>query len=368
MKSIITSFLIFIVAGLTAQSTITDTMTHDGVVRNYRLFYPSSYVQGTPMPLVFNLHGFGSDAFQQTFYSEMSAVAETEGFIVCYPNGVNMAWNVGWTFGSTEDDVAFFSRLIDRISSEYSIDQNRVYSCGMSNGGFMSYRLACELSERITAVASVTGSMLSTVIPMCSPSRAVPVLEIHGTADSTVPYTGVSGVSAHIDTVVQFWVNNNGCLTPGDTTIIPNTNTKDSSTVIRVDYTGCNDGSKVSFFVVIGGAHTWPGATLIFDITNKDIDASEEIWEFFKQFSLDNTTNIDEPVSSNRTLIYPNPTSNTISIDAEFDNYRIFDIHGRVIQEGGYFHTLSVKEYLSGMYFLEVSSGSKLDRFIFSIR
>ena len=138
-----------------AQETIAIDLEFDGEDRDYRLRIPANFDGETALPLVFNLHGFTSNATQQELYSRMNVVADTAGFFICYANGIGAAWNVGWDFGSSADDVGFINFLIDQISAEYPILSDQIYSCGMSNGGFMSYRLACELNQRIAAVASV---------------------------------------------------------------------------------------------------------------------------------------------------------------------------------------------------------------------
>ncbi len=237
------SALSFLTSALIAQTT-TGTLLHDGLQRNYRLHLPTGYSADQEYPLVFNLHGFTSDALQQEFYSGMNAVADTAGFIVCYPNGVNNAWNVGWSFGSTADDVGFIENLIQELAENYGIDTTRVYSCGMSNGGFMSYRLACELNDRIAAIASVTGGMFSGYLPQCEPGRPVPILEIHGTADDVVPYDGTPNVNAPVETTVNFWADNNGCAAMPDGIPLPNTAPNDGSTAERFDYPGCAAGSR----------------------------------------------------------------------------------------------------------------------------
>ena len=169
--------------------TMVYSMQHGGVTRSYRLYVPPSYTGTVPVPLVFNLHGYTSNATQQEFYSGMNAVADTAGFIVCYPDGINNAWNSGFTppYHSGVDDVGFISALIDLLGTAYNVNLARVYACGMSNGGYMSFRLACDLDERIAAVASVTGSMSTLQASNCTAARAVPVCQIHGDDDQTVP-------------------------------------------------------------------------------------------------------------------------------------------------------------------------------------
>ena len=147
----------------TSQQTITATITHDALQREYILYVPASYTGSNAVPLVFNFHGYTSNATEQMWYGDFRPIADTANFIIVHPNGMLDAtgtthFNVGWG-GSTIDDVGFTSALLDSISADYNINADRVYSTGMSNGGFMSYQLACQLSDKIAAIASVTGSM-----------------------------------------------------------------------------------------------------------------------------------------------------------------------------------------------------------------
>ena len=148
-----------------AQQTINESITHGGLQRDYIIHIPSSYNVNTPIPLVFCFHGYGSNASTNMSYTNFNYISDTAGFIVVYPQGTLLQgtthWNVGgWTTASTIDDVGFTASLLDSISNAYTIDDTRVYSTGMSNGGYMSFLLACQLSNRIAAIASVTGSMV----------------------------------------------------------------------------------------------------------------------------------------------------------------------------------------------------------------
>jgi polyhydroxybutyrate depolymerase len=292
---------------LQAQETVTGSFEFDGQERDFRLRIPPSSFDGA-RPLVFNLHGFGSNAFQQEAYAQMNPVADTAGFYVCYPNGISNAWNVGWTFGSTADDVGFISALIDTLAAQYSIDPERIYACGMSNGGFMSYRLACELNDRIAAIASVTGSMVPAYISECAPGRPVPVLEIHGTEDATVPYEGQPLLAISIEELLAFWNANNGCDGDAVTAELPNTNTTDASTVSFIESAGCAERGDVWHFRINGGGHTWPGSPIAIGVTNQDINGSAEIWHFFSRFTLSGLSSSADHPEPVRLALFPNPT------------------------------------------------------------
>ncbi|MFZ4633481.1 MAG: PHB depolymerase family esterase [Saprospiraceae bacterium] len=295
------------------QQTLLDTLLHNNISRDYRLYIPAAYTGNAAYPLVFNLHGYGSSAFEQQLYAQMDPVADTAHFIVCYPNGVDKAWNVGWIFGSQADDVDFIGALLDKLIAQYNIDTSRVYSCGMSNGGFMSYRLACELNDRVAAVASVTGSMVPVYAPTCQPGRSVPVMEIHGTADPVVPYNGQIGVSLPVDTVVQYWVNQNGCNQSPVATVVPNLDPTDGCTAVRFDYGACDQDRPVSFYKITGGGHTWPGAPINIGVTCQDFDASVEIWRFFNRFRLPVSTGVEQ-ATNGRVAVFPNPVSDVLHL------------------------------------------------------
>ena len=151
----------------------TDSFMHNGIMRTYAINVPDNYHSGVQFPLVLNLHGAGTTGALQRFYSQFDAVSDTGKFLVVYPDGINMLWNSGFAapYGSGVDDVGFLSALIDTMHAHYNIDINRVYSTGMSNGGFMSYMLACELNDRIAAIASVTGSFADSALFYCNPTQ-----------------------------------------------------------------------------------------------------------------------------------------------------------------------------------------------------
>jgi polyhydroxybutyrate depolymerase len=299
-----------------AQSTVTGSFVHGGLTRDYRIYIPAAYTAGNPVPVVFNLHGYGSNMLEQEQYGDFRAIADTANFIIIHPNGTpdgsaELNWN---SFGlTTVDDVGFLSRLLDTVMANYSVNPNRVYSTGMSNGGFMSYHLACNLSNRITAVASVTGSMTTGNMNACSPSHPTPIMQIHGTSDGTVPYLGNAYFVA-IETLVLNWVAENNCSTTPVTVNVPNTNTTDGCTATQYIYSGGTNGATVEFFKVTGGAHTWPGAPIAIGVTNMDFSASKEIWRFFSQFTLSQLLSNDELDKEELFTVFPNPSNGLVNL------------------------------------------------------
>ena len=266
-------------------------IAHDGETREYFLYVPEGYTETTVWPLVINFHGRGSDSFEQMVYSSFNSLADEHKFIIAYPQG--LVANVGgvtathWNanFDTGVDDIGFVNAMLDEIYDNFNFELTQVYAIGMSNGGFMSYTLACDMSDHIAAIASVTGGMSGPSISSCNPQRAVPIMEIHGTADEVVPYLGLDGLPPTVPDVVEFWVNNNGCdqvdFIQED---LPDLVESDSTTVALQHYNLCDQSSEVLFYTIDNGGHTWPGAFAVpaLGYTNMDIDASVLIWDFLK--------------------------------------------------------------------------------------
>ena len=324
-KSIITLIAVFIFVYSFGQEF---NLVHDGLTRTYRLHTPVGYNADSLYPLVINMHGLGSNALEQEFYTAFNDVSDSAGFIVAYPNGINETWNVSGSTGT--DDVGFISALIDTVNFIYGLDIDRVYATGMSMGGFMSYRLACELSDRIAAIASVTG--LQAFYP-CNPDRPLPVVQFHGTADPIVPYAGVPAT-------ISNWVDHNVCPPTPVITDLPDIDTTDNSTVTVSYYGLCDESTEVILYTIVNGEHTWPGSSFIIGVTNQDIKASYEIWDFFNKFTLQGSTGVDQDLEKKRVsyLFYPNPVHNMATVElvveliGQFD-FRLFDITGKLVLE-----------------------------------
>ena len=280
----------------------TFSFIHNSVSRSYIVHLPPSYSASNLYPLIINMHGYSSNAAQEQGYAEMDAVADTANFIVVYPNGVANSWNSGqtWSYNTGINDVTFISALIDTMSANYSIDASMVYACGMSNGGYMSYRLACELEDKIAAIASVTGVMSDSTYTSCQTGRPIPILHMHGTLDPTVAYNGSPGNTA-VETGIDWWVQNNNC--PSTPTIrdLPDINSTDASTVTTYYYGPCDNSSEVILFKITGGEHTWPGVSFIIGVTNQDIEGSGEIWLFFRKHKMPGTFNFTVATSTSMT-------------------------------------------------------------------
>ncbi len=337
----------------------------EGVERNYLTYVPATLPQGSPAPVVLVLHGFTQTAQGIMNYTGFNAIADAGGFIAVYPNGINLSWNVGFSSSGT-NDIGFLNALIDTLNIKYPINLDRVYACGMSNGGFMSYRLACELSHRIAAIASVTGSMTTQTFNDCNPERPVPIMEIHGTSDLIVNYNGATGIKS-IPAVMEYWAGQNACPAIPETTLLPDV-INEGSRVERSIYQPCAQQSEVVLLKVIDGGHTWPGSTNSgFGNTNRDINASQEIWDFFNRFSLSGNPNAAGEVDKMLNIrVFPNPASKTLVVtlpqESALQNATLwlFDSQGRVALQQAVPDTtveLYVGDLPSGVYILEIWTG-----------
>ncbi|MGQ9888169.1 MAG: extracellular catalytic domain type 1 short-chain-length polyhydroxyalkanoate depolymerase [Aggregatilineales bacterium] len=271
-----------------AVGVVEGSVESGGDARAYRLYIPAGYDPDQPTALVFSLHGFASNAGQQARFSGFDALAEAEGFIAVYPQGAGLPprWNAGirgLNGASLVDDVAFINDLLDHLAGKLCVDPARIYMTGLSNGGGMSHRLACDLAERVAAIGTVAGAYPLPEDDACAPSRPVPVIAFHGTADRIVPYAGNQSLAA-APAWAAAWAARNGCdPTPAS---LPS-----SGSVSAVRYGGCAGGAEVVFYTVAGGGHTWPGGlalpAVIVGRTSRDVDASRLMWAFFQAHPLE---------------------------------------------------------------------------------
>jgi len=279
------------------------SILHKGRMRTYLVHIPPSYNEGNLTPLVIALHGGGGDGKRAEKFTLMSQQSDKDGFILVYPDAIEGHWNDGRGVNKYRshrediDDVGFISVLIDVLAEDYNIDMKRVYVTGSSNGGLMSNRLACELTDRITAIAPVIGSIAENIAARCPPTRPIPVLMINGTNDPMVPWEGQYvrfgrknlGKILSIPDTVNFWVSHNGCSPMPEITWESDIDPEDGTRVRKIVYGKCKDGVEVVLYEIQGGGHTWPRSPrylpkFIFGKTSQDIDANQTIWRFFKKF------------------------------------------------------------------------------------
>ena len=258
----------------------TGTVLVDGRLRSYRVFEPARL--RTPVPVVVVLHGgFGNaeGTARQTGFDDQAA---RSGFLAVYPNGIGRAWNAGECCGLPAragiDDVAFVVRLLDRLEVRYDVDEHRVYATGISNGGLLAYRLACERAPRFAAVAPVAATM----VVACDPALPVSVLHVHGSADRNIPIAGgrgTKGVSRvdwpPVESALAAWRTTNRCSEPARVVT--------RGAVTRMAWS-CPDRVDVELVEIAGGGHSWPGGerlSRILDSPSGALDATPEIWRFF---------------------------------------------------------------------------------------
>jgi len=285
-----------------AKSAIRKTLLFQNRLRNYFLHLPPAEKMNKPMPVLFNIHGGGGKAKTTpgfTFY-RFNEIADKEGFIVVYPDAVDKNWNDGRSENLKPenrdvDDVGFIVEIINRLKADYTIDEDRIFTSGISNGGFMSTRLLCDRADLFRGGAILTATLSEEYLSECQPSQPVAVLLMNGTDDPLVPYDGgmirlvnkskTRGEVISTDDYLEFWKDRNSCEI--DTTIkLPNSDKRDDSTVSLTTYKNCDEGGALRFYKVNGGGHTWPGGKQylpkkMVGTTNRDINACDEIWKFF---------------------------------------------------------------------------------------
>jgi polyhydroxybutyrate depolymerase len=246
-------------------------ITEGGVQRTYVVYRPASLDPKQRVPLVIAMHGYTVDTTWMENTSHFDDLATTNGFIVVYPQGLGDAWNAGRCCGhDNNDDVGFIKDVIDKLVAEDNVDPKRVFATGMSNGALMAQRLACDAADRITAVTSVSGSLVS---DPCDPSRPISVLEMHGLDDDLVPYKGgaVAGLTFFPPTIsnMQKWASRDGCA-------ISPAVTQDGITTTYM-WSACHDGSVVVLDAIAGAGHSWFGP----DEMPGEPDAAQVSWNFF---------------------------------------------------------------------------------------
>jgi polyhydroxybutyrate depolymerase len=263
------------------------SLTSDGLKRTYRLYIPLSLDQKRASALVVLLTGGPQTGDWMADVTNFDAQATIGAFIAVYPDPVpdealapRGYWNAGPCCGDAwkkgVDDVAFIGHLLDRLTADYRIDATKTFVVGLSGGGLMAYRLACDLSDRIPAIASVAGAMIN---ERCQPARSVSVLEMHGTEDSRVPYNGGAWANANPPTVtstasvVQRWVALDGCAGKPTETVSGITKTS--------IWAGCRGGTTVRFDTVMGGRHTWFGSAV--NPVPGEPDSTAVIWSFLSK-------------------------------------------------------------------------------------
>jgi len=273
-----------------------DSLFVDGLERTYTLHVPPAYNGSQPTALVLALHGRTGTGEGQERLSHLDKVSDEHGFLVAYPNGFERSWADG-RGGTPADkkglnDVKFLAQLIKTLKDKYNIDPGRIYVTGMSNGGFMTARMACDLADQVTAVGIVAASLSSNTAGACVPARPVSVAIFQGTVDPLVPFgggemgknTAGGAILSHEQTMKKF-AELDHCTEHPKLEHIPDT-AGDGTTIEVMRYLNCSQGAEVRGYTIQNGGHTWPGGTqylpeAFIGKTTRNLDASETIWEFF---------------------------------------------------------------------------------------
>jgi polyhydroxybutyrate depolymerase len=276
------------VADQPVQADLAGKLMDQGQQRTYYLHTPPSYQPGNAMPLVLAFHGSGDQGKDMAAHSGLSQLADQEGFIVVYPDGINKKWNV--SDSAPEDNVAFVHALIAHISQIRSIDHQRIYATGLSNGGILVQKLACEAPNEIAAFATVAASLPEQFRTHCQTQTPVSMLMINSTADDVVPWQGGQSPNIRIGRnlsipsmpdVVNFWQQHNTCA--GDAVV----NKAVGDRVQETHYSNCWAGSEVNLLALKGAGHIWPGGAYG---QSPFLDASKTIWDFFQRHPLSTAT------------------------------------------------------------------------------
>jgi polyhydroxybutyrate depolymerase len=267
------------------------------------LIHISQLYDGTkPVPLVLALHPANGNSAQMATITGFNTIAERENFIVVYPKSYNAHWNCETKALQIQDvdEIGFIAFLIDNLSQKFNIDSKKIFVTGLSSGGSMCFALAGQLSEKIAAIATVGSTIFEDMLPELNPEVPLSVLHIHGTKDPIIPWQGgnTSNIKAFsggaavrvfsVSETIKFWADSNRCVSTLNIIQMPDNNPNDGTRVKIEKYSGGANGSEVVLYAVEEGGHTWPDSkNPQYEVaTGKichDFDASEVIWQFFKE-------------------------------------------------------------------------------------
>ena len=375
-KTTLLSGIIFLAFNLFGQQQLNRTLFFDGQNRSFIVYVPSTYDGSTQVPIVFNFHGgAGTSSDFINYENDMRPIADTANFIAVYPQAA-----VDPTDGSnswlhktptTHNDVNFIEAIIDTLSSNYNIDNDRIYACGYSEGGLFSYELGCRLNNRIASFASVSGSMLTESYRLdngfgsCSPIHPTAVLLIPGTSDGSFHsmYNGFQPYYLSVNDITTYWSSHNNTDLNPTITNVPNTNNSDGSTVEKRIWENGDNCVAVQELKVINGGHDWPGSS-----GNMDINASQEIWKFLSKYNVNgliNCVSTEIKIYNNVEFeIFPNPSSNIIyvnNLDKNSSNFQIFSSIGKLVMNGAINNTsltLDISDLKPQLYILKIDGNS----------
>lgn len=343
-----------------------------GVTRDYIYYEPAIYDGSTPVPVLFVFHGLGDNASNMA-QAGFNNIADTANMIPVYMQGTlnlasQTAWNNGTLLASTSDDLAFVAEVLDSIQSWYNIDPDRIYACGFSMGGIMSNHLYCA-NDEFDAIGTVGGPLATSDISGCARTNPARVVNIHGTADATVPYDNgaLPSLSLVLETL-EFWKSYSNCQ---DSTVCRITDAvADGITVDYIKYNTCDANNELEHYRMNGADHIWPYPPA------NDIWAAKVIWNFLEGqptgygcTSLLGMEEIDQNFEFN---LFPNPAKNqlTIQTDVEVNSYEVTDISGKIVLQQKGLKTqkqnIQLTSLNQGVYFIKVhtNKGQQIKKFI----
>ena len=292
--------LLSIGADAAQAGTIERSLKIGGRVRHFIVALPDGAKHAGPLSTVIALHGPSMTGRTMRRIFGMDALAERDGFAVVYPDGLRWRWNDGrLEHGGGPDDVGFIRRLADSLVREGIADRDRLYLLGISNGGMLAYRIACEAPGTFAAYAAIVANLPVRVAWNCVGHGASPMLIINATDDPVIPWEGGElhsivrrGQVLSTPDTVEFWKRENGCNPNAELKAFPDKDVNDGSTVLARQYSDCTSGAPVVFMTVLGGGHMPPGAQIgarpalriMLGSLNQDISAADVSWKFFKRF------------------------------------------------------------------------------------
>ena len=346
------------------------TVNHNQIDRRFYLYVPNNYSANIPIPVLFNFHGGGGDPISYMNYtSDMRGLAEANNFILIYPEAIadpntgSISWIDKATNGAPRDEILFIESIINSVSSNYSVDLDRIYACGYSEGGIFSYELACRLNNYIAGIASVSGSMLTESersnlgFSNCSPQHPTAIMLIPGTNDSNAHSLyqgccldwGLDSYYLSVDQITDYWTNYNTTDNNPSVSDVSNTNTSDGSTVQRKIWSNGQGGVEVQELKIIGGEHEWPGTS-----GNMDINANNEIWQFLSKFDKKGMIdNLDFEDFQRTISVTPNPFNNYFIIEGvENDFIELYDLHGKILQSKFNDNVFDTESLKRGVYII----------------
>ncbi len=351
-----------------------DSVLVDNLERHFVYYIPANYTPSAPVSVVVGLHGLGGTMQDIADLTDMSAVADTANIILISPQALDFsylgydlgtAWNTGMTvnlLGQTiainpdVNDVLFIQKLVDSVRNHYAVADHQVFVTGISMGGFMTQRLAAEASDYFDAAASVSGTY-ALGLPAANPSKVIPIMHIHGTADSVVSYDGSFvplgvPVGTSADSLVQMWVG------LSHSSSVPAVDAWDTAAgpglkVTEYRYHNATDTEAVLFYKISNGEHTW------YDNSNTGnyLNYSTEIWNFFSRHKGGTATGVPDIATAFGARLYPNPVHDRMHISFTQDkvNYEIMDITGKRLKNGTLTHhsgTIALTSFARGTYLI----------------